>query len=67
MLRSPAYLAIGGDNLSVWSKRVTACQRLMRYEGEQILPGDAVSPPGAGALLAVLMNVDPAAEHEFNE
>ena len=68
VLRSPAYLAIGGDNLSVWSKRVTAmCQRLMRYEGEQIVPGDAVSPPGAGALLAVSMNVDPAAEHEFNE
>jgi len=68
VLRSPAYLAIGGDNLSVWSKRVTAmCQRLLRYEGEQIVPGDAVSPPGAGALLAVSMNVDPAAEHEFNE
>ena len=68
VLRSPAYLAIGGDNLSVWSKRVTAmCQRLMRYEGEQIVPGDAVSPSVAGALLAVSMNVDPAAEHEFNE
>jgi hypothetical protein len=68
VLRSPAYLAIGGDNLSVWSKRVTAmCQRLMRYEGEQIAPGEAVSLPGAGALLAVSMNVDPAAEHEFNE
>jgi hypothetical protein len=68
VLRSPAYLAIGGNNLSVWSKRVTAmCQRLMRYEGEQIVPGDAVSPPGAGALLAVSMNVDPAAEHEFSE
>src|ERR1700729_4264654 len=45
---SQAYLAIGGNNLSVWSKRVTAmCQRIMRYEGEQVLPGDAVSPPGA--------------------
>jgi len=68
VLRSAPYLAIGGDNLSVWSKRVTAmCQRIMRYEGEQIVPGDAASPPGAGALLAVSMNVDPAAEHEFNE
>jgi hypothetical protein len=68
VMRSPEYLAIGGDNLSVWSKRVTAmCKRLMRYEGEQIVPGDALSPPGAGALLAVSMNVDPAAEHEFNE
>ena len=68
VLRSAPYLAIGGDNLSVWSKRVTAmCQRIMRYEGEQIVPGDAASPPGAGALLAVSMTVDPAAEHEFNE
>lgn len=68
VLRSPAYLAIGGNNLSVWSKRVTAiCDRIMRYEGAQVLPGDAVSPPDAAALLAVSMNVDPAAEHEFNE
>jgi hypothetical protein len=68
VLRSPAYLAIGGANLSVWSKRVTAmCQRIMRYEGEQVLPGDAVAPAGAGGLLVASMNVDPAAEHEFNE
>jgi hypothetical protein len=68
VLRSPAYLAIGGDNLSVWSKRVTAmCQRLMRYEGEQTLPGEAIGPAGAGGLLVASMNIDPAAEHEFNE
>lgn len=68
VLRTPAYLAIGGENLSVWSKRVTAiCDRIMRYEGEQIVPREAVSPPNAGGLLAVSMNVDPAAEHEFNE
>jgi len=68
VLRSPAYLAIGGDNLSVWSKRVTAmCQRIMRYEGEQLVPGDAVAPAGAGGLLVASMNVDPAAEHEFQE
>jgi len=68
VLRSPAYLAIGGDNLSVWSKRVTAmCQRIMRYEGEQLVPGEAVAPAGAGGLLVASMNVDPAAEHEFNE
>ena len=35
---------------SVWSKRVTAmCQRLMRFEGEQILPGTQNAPDGAGA------------------
>jgi hypothetical protein len=68
VLYSPPYEAVGGANSSVWTKRVTAmCQRLMRYEGEQVLPGDAVAPAGASALLAATMNVDPAAEHEFNE
>lgn len=68
VLRSPAYLAIGGANLSVWSKRVTAmCQRIMRLEGEQVLPGDAVSPAAAGALLVASMNIDADVEHEFNE
>jgi hypothetical protein len=68
VLRSAAYQAIAGDNLSVWSKRVTArCDRLIRFDGEQTLPGDADSPSGAGGLLVNAMNV--AAEHdaEFNE
>jgi hypothetical protein len=68
VLQSPAYRAIGGENLSVWSKRVTAmCQRLLRFEGEQILPGNQDAPSGAGALLVNAMNVDPAHEAEFNE
>ena len=68
VLHSPPYQTVGGSNSSVWTKRVTAmCQRLLRYEGEQVLPGDATAPAGAGALLAATMNVDPAAEHEFNE
>ena len=46
VLQSPAYRAIGGENLSPWSKRVTAkCRRLLRFEGEQILPGGR--PPRA--------------------
>ncbi|MGH8648388.1 MAG: hypothetical protein ACREUP_03640, partial [Burkholderiales bacterium] len=49
VLKSPAYLAIGGENLSPWSKRVTArVERLMRFEGDQILPGDRLPPAGAG-------------------
>jgi hypothetical protein len=68
VLQSPAYRAIGGENLSPWSKRVTAkCQRLMpRFEGEQILPGDATAPQGAGGLLLVAMTPAPAHETEFN-
>jgi uncharacterized protein YndB with AHSA1/START domain len=45
VLQSPGYRAIGGENLSPWSKRVTSkVERLLRYEGEQILPGDATAP-----------------------
>jgi hypothetical protein len=68
VLRSAGYLAIGGENLSVWSKRVTAmCTRLLRLEGEQTLPGNQAAPEGAGAILVNAMDVDPAHEAEFNE
>jgi hypothetical protein len=67
-LSAPEYLAVAHDNLSPWSRRVTGrCERLMRYEGEQILPGDRLAPEGAGGLLVNAMNVEPAAEAEFNE
>jgi hypothetical protein len=68
VLKSPAYRAIGIDNLSVWSKRVLArTEMLMRYEGEQILPRDQVAPEGAPALLVNAMSIAPEHEHEFNE
>ena len=67
VLRSPPYLAIGGENLSPWSKRVTAkCQRLLRFEGDQILPGDQTAPEGAGGLLLVGMTPAPGVETAFN-
>ena len=67
VLQGPAYRAIGGENLSPWSKRLTAkCQRLLRFEGEQILPGDAVAAPNAGGLLLVGMTPAPQYETEFN-
>jgi hypothetical protein len=68
VLRSPAYLAIGGENLSPWSKRITArVERLMRFEGDQILPGDQLPPTDAGGLLLNAMNIAPDLEAEFNE
>jgi hypothetical protein len=68
VLKSPAYLAIGGENLSPWSKRITAkVDRLMRFEGDQILPGDQLSPAHAGGLLLNAMNIAPEVEAEFNE
>ena len=68
VLKSPAYLAIGGENLSPWSKRVTSrVERLMRFEGDQILPGDQLPPDDAGGLLLNAMNIAPELEAEFNE
>lgn len=67
VLRGAAYKSIAYENLSVWSKRVTAkCRRLLRFEGTQITPGDAAAPNGAGGLLLNAMNVTPEAEADFN-
>jgi hypothetical protein len=67
VLRSVPYRAIAYDNLTVWSKRVTAmCTRVLRFEGSQLTPGDAMAPPNAGGLLLNAMNVTPEAEDEFN-
>jgi hypothetical protein len=67
VLQSPQYRAIGGENLSPWSKRVTGkLERLLRYEGEQILPGDATAPSGAGGLLLVAMTPGAEVETAFN-
>jgi hypothetical protein len=68
VLKSAPYLASGGENLSPWSKRVTSrVERLMRFEGDQILPGDQLSPDNAGGLLLNAMNIAPEFEAEFNE
>jgi len=68
VMNSPAYRAIGGANGSVWTKRITAiAKRILRFEGEQIVPGDVSGPAEANALLAVGINIDPAMEAEFNE
>ncbi len=68
VLASPTYRAIAHENLSVWSKRMTTiCDRLLRFEGEQIAPGDQDPPRGAGGLLLNAMNVVPEHEAEFND
>ena len=67
VLAGAAYKAIAGPNLSPWSKRITGkCKRILRFEGEQTLPGNAVSPQGAGALLVNAMNVPAEVEEDFN-
>jgi hypothetical protein len=65
---SPAYRAVAGDNQSVWTRRVTAmCKRIMRFEGEQLVPGDLTAPSGAGALLVAAMTPNPEVEADFND
>ena len=41
-------------------------ERLGLEEGEQILPGDATAPSGAGGLLLVGMTASPEVETDFN-
>jgi hypothetical protein len=67
VLKSAPYRAIGGENLSPWSKRMTAkCKRLCRFEAEQMSPGNHTAPEGAGGMLMFAMNVVPEAEADFN-
>jgi len=68
VLKSPPYRAIAGENLSPWSKRVTAkCRRICRFEAEQTLPGNKAAPKsGANAMLFFAMNPLPEAEADFN-
>jgi hypothetical protein len=67
VLNSPPYLAIAGANSSPWTKRSQRFRKsLTRYEGEQILPGDATAPSQAGGLLLVGMTPAAADETAFN-
>ena len=69
VLQSAPYRAVGGANGSPWTKRVTGrTKSIIRLEGEQLRPGDALAPVGEGAaLLFIAMNVAPEHENEFNE
>jgi hypothetical protein len=67
VLKSDAYRAIGGENLSPWSKRVVGkANRVCRFEAEQMAPGNAAAPQNAGGMLLFAMNVVPEAEADFN-
>jgi hypothetical protein len=67
VLHSPPYLTIAGANSSPWTKRTQRFRKsLMRCEGEQILPGDATAPAGAGGLLLVGMTPAGEVETAFN-
>jgi hypothetical protein len=68
VLHSPPYLAVGGENSSPWTKRTAKFRKsILRYEGEQLGPGDRTAPTGAAALFMIGMNVVTEHENEFNE
>ncbi len=67
VLQSPAYRAIGGVNLSPWSKRMIGqCGRICRFEAEQTLPGRQAGLANAGGMMMFAVNVPAEVETEFN-
>ena len=52
VLDSPAYLKVGFDNASPWTKRVTSRVRIYRSFGFQIYPGTAIT--GRAARIQLL-------------
>src|SRR3954453_12985419 len=67
VLHSPAYLAVGADNGTPWTKPVTArTQMIIRLEGEHLRPGDALAHSGANSLFRIAMNLAAEQEGEFN-
>jgi hypothetical protein len=68
ILHGSPYLAVGGDNASPWTTRTAKFRKLiLRYEGEQLVPGERTAPRDAAGLLLVGLNVAAEHEHEFNE
>ena len=67
VLDGPGYRSFSGENTSPWTQRLMArVERLMRFTGDQILPGDALAPAEAEGLLLVAMTPAPAVEAAFN-
>lgn len=68
VLHSAPYEAIGRANLSPWSKRMTSrAQRLLRIEGEQLIPGDEVMKGTTANLMVFACNVKPEARAEVKK
>ena len=66
VLQSAQYLPIGYRNPSPWTRRLMPmCQRVLRFVGEQITPGNVISPRDAGGLLFMGFNLEPGAEEDY--
>lgn len=51
VMSSPGYLAVGFENASPWTRRVTSRVRPWRSTGDQIWPGNRLTRGGASVLL----------------
>jgi hypothetical protein len=66
VLQSPQYRAIGQGNPSPWTRRLLPkCERILRFVGEQISPGNVIAPQYAGGLLFMGFNILPGMEDEY--
>jgi hypothetical protein len=62
VLSSPAYLEVGFDNASPWTKRVTSRVRIYRSFGMQVYPGTKVTGRAARILLLRFRALSSAAQ-----
>jgi hypothetical protein len=69
MIEYPARWLLLADHPAEARGIITADNEaaLLAWDLEQILPGDQVSPAGAGGVILVSMDIDPAREDEFND
>ena len=68
MLKSPPYLAVGGENSSPWTKRTARLpQEPDALRGRATFPGERTAPSEAAALLVIATNIAPEHESDFNE
>lgn len=68
VLHGAAYERIARDNLSPWSKRMTSrCQRLLRIEGDQLIPGDETAMLTTPHMMIFACNVKPEMRDEVRK
>jgi hypothetical protein len=66
VLQSPEYLRIGFHNPSPWTRRLMPkTKRVLRFVGEQVVPGNVLAPKGAGGLLFVGFNIQSGMADEY--
>ena len=67
VMQSDAYVRVGYENASPWTKRVTSRVRPWRSTGDQVWPGDKLTRGGAAVLLVRFGGLPAAAVPEVVE